>query len=453
MFYRISSLFFIVLLGLCFIPACQINEPKIPEKVTFYQHIAPIIYQRCMPCHIKGEAGPFQLLTYDEVKSKAQLINYVTQNRIMPPWPADPNYRHFANENILSELEIAIIKKWCESGTEAGNPKDLPPVKIRSNKSVLKPADLILKFRKPIQIKGNNKDMFVVLKIPFELPKDTFLQAVEFVPSAKKVAHHMNAHIVQFIDEKKKNVFEGLDAVIQEQSNSLTIHKELGLMQDDGSFPTLTPSVCNYLPGSQFSFYPDEIGGYRVKKKGAIYINDFHFGPSPIDVEDSSYFKFYFAPKAPKRPVYEFQLGTLGIAPVIPELIIPANEIKTFRITSIVPEDISILTLIPHMHLIGKSFWAYAIKPNGDTIPLVRIPRWDFRWQYFYQPETLLHIPRGSKIFVEGLYDNTSSNPYNPNHPPIEIRERKGSMKSSDEMFQLIVTYVPYQKGDEQIKQ
>jgi len=51
---------------------------------------------------------------------------------------------------------------------------------------------------------------------------------------------------------------------------------------------------------------------------------------------------------------------------------------------------------------------------------------------------------------VEGVYDNTSSNhPNNPFSPPMQIADRDGSMKTTDEMFQLIITYVPYQKGDE----
>jgi hypothetical protein len=103
------------------------------------------------------------------------------------------------------------------------------------------------------------------------------------------------------------------------------------------------------------------------------------------------------------------------------------------------------------MHLIGKSFLAYAIKPSGDTIPLIRINNWDFRWQYFYQFKTLLKLSRGTIIYVEGVYDNTASNPNNPFSPPKEIREREGSMKTTDEMFQLIITYVPYQVGDENI--
>ena len=38
----------------------------------------------------------------------------------------------------------------------------------------------------------------------------------------------------------------------------------------------------------------------------------------------------------------------------------------------------------PWKQLLGKSFLAYAVDTLGDTIPLIKIPRWDFRWQYFY---------------------------------------------------------------------
>jgi hypothetical protein len=213
----------------------------------------------------------------------------------------------------------------------------------------------------------------------------------------------------------------------------------------------MTPSVSNYLPGALFSFYPKEIGGYKLKKRNAFYLNDMHYGPSPIDAVDSSYYKIYFSATPPSRPVAEFQMGTLGIAPVEPELIIPAGSMKTFRIQTVLPEDISLISIVPHMHLIGKNYLAYAIKPSGDTIPLIRINNWDFRWQYFYQFKKLLHLPRGTKIYVEGVYDNTAANPNNPFQPPQEIRERNGSMRTTDEMFQLIVTYVPYEKGDEYI--
>jgi hypothetical protein len=55
-------------------------------------------------------------------------------------------------------------------------------------------------------------------------------------------------------------------------------------------------------------------------------------------------------------------------------------------------------------------------------------------------------------IWVEGVFDNTNDNPYNPNHPPKEVRDNHGSMRTTDEMFQFIVTYLPYEEGDENIR-
>ena len=147
----------------------------------------------------------------------------------------------------------------------------------------------------------------------------------------------------------------------------------------------------------------------------------------------------------------EMQLGTLGISEIIPPLIIPANVVKTFTTKTVTDQDISLLTINPHMHLLGKSFEAFAATPEGKTIPLVKIPRWDFRWQYFYTFPKMVKIPKGSTIAVIGVYDNTAGNPNNPFSPPREVIGTNGSMRVTDEMFQLIITYIPYQAGDEGI--
>jgi hypothetical protein len=63
----------------------------------------------------------------------------------------------------------------------------------------------------------------------------------------------------------------------------------------------------------------------------------------------------------------------------------------------------------------------------------------------------MLHLPKGSTIYAFGTFDNTINNPLNPNHPPKTVSEKDGSMRTSDEMFQFIITYLPYQPGDENI--
>jgi Copper type II ascorbate-dependent monooxygenase, C-terminal domain len=227
--------------------------------------------------------------------------------------------------------------------------------------------------------------------------------------------------------------------------------ERLGLPNDDGTYPVLKKSVVNYLPGVVAQVYPPGIGGFLLSRKGAFLLNDIHYGFSKYDVWDSSYINVFFAKTPPNRPTQEFQLGTLGIAPVEPDLVIQPNTIKKVWSRYTIPVDISVITINPHMHLLGKSFKAYALQPNGDTIRLINIPQWDFNWQYFYTFRKMVKIPKGSTIVAEGVYDNTTKNGSNPFNPPQVVQDRKGSMRSTDEMFQFIVTYVPYMPGDENI--
>lgn len=417
--------------------------------LTFTDDIAPLVHRKCSPCHIAGQAAPFELISYQDFSKRPKLIRSTISQRLMPPWPADASYRHFANEYALTDEERGRILTWIEEKMPEGKPTSYPMDALVRELNLGIP-DLIIPLPK-IPIQGNNKDLFIVMKVPYEIPQDTFIRAVEFVAGNSRLVHHVNIHLIQYDPDKKRNIHEGKEWVLQDQANSQTIHRELGMLQDDGSYPAMTPSISNYLPGAHFTFYPEQIGGYRMSRKGALYLNDFHYGPSPVDTSDASFVRIYFAPSPPVRPLSEFQMGTLGITPVIPDLVIPANQRKTFHIQATIPDDISLVNIVPHMHLIGKRYLAFAVKPSGDTIPLVRIPEWDFRWQYFYTFQKLLHLPRGTTIYVEGEFDNTSDNPNNPFSPPQEIRDRNGSMKTTDEMFQFIVTYLPYKQGDEEI--
>ncbi len=445
----VRALFLTAVFG---VAGCHPADP-VRQNPTFSEDIAPVIFAKCAPCHHPGGAGPFALLTYRDAVRKAQTIASVTQSKYMPPWPADPEYSHFSGERFLSAEEIELLQRWVKGGTPEGDPARLPPQpQFKEAGSADKP-DLVVRLDHPIHVPGDNKDHFMVVKIPYQMDRDHYIRAIEFVPGAKQLIHHMNGHVVQYNDGAKKNVFEGPDSVDREVVGGLEeSYGAIHLLNDDGSYPWLTRSVANYLPGGVSPpGYPNGIGGYILKKQGAFLMRDIHFGPTPVAVDDNSYFNVFFSDKPPERPTMEMQLGTLGISEIVPPLIIPPNTIKTFTTKAVIDSDISLITITPHMHLLGKSYLAYAETPDGRTIPLIRIPQWYFHWQYFYTFPKLLKIPRGSTITVVGEFDNTAANPNNPFSPPREIIGTNGSMKVTDEMFQLIVTYVPYQEGDENV--
>ncbi|MEZ4773032.1 MAG: cytochrome c [Bacteroidia bacterium] len=451
---------FCAVFSLWFISGCDSGENRnpaenrdlrLPDTVTFSEHIAPLIHQNCTPCHRPGSAGPFPLITYRDVARKAKMIAQVTRTRFMPPWPADPDYRHFQGEKRLSQYEIDLLDKWLNQGRLLGESSLIPPLPHYPDGSQLGEPDLVIEMEKPFAIAGDNLDRFLFMKIPYEIPTDTFIRLIEFVPGNAEVVHHMNGHLISYEYGAKRDVFEGDRYVDREKVPVEIAYPQLGLLNDDKTYPTLTPLVCSYLPGVTPPVYPEDIGGYQMKRKGAMLLNDMHYGPSATDTFDRSRFNVFFAKKPPKRPTMEIQLGTLGISDIVPPLVIPPDTVMTFTTRAVIQHDISLLTLNPHMHLLGKSFLAYAITLEGDTIPLIRIPEWDFRWQFYYTFEKMLKIPRGAVICVEATFDNTSENPYNPFDPPQTVAERDGSMRTTDEMLQFIITYVPYQAGDENI--
>jgi hypothetical protein len=424
-----------------------------PPTLTFSEDVAPIIFSKCAGCHRPSGPGPFNLTSFVEVKNKAAVIARVVQNGYMPPWPADTTYSRFVDEKILNQKEIATLVKWVEQDCPSGNLNNAPTLPKFAEGSLLGKPDMVVRMAKPFPIIGNNRDRFLLMKLPYEMERDTLIAAVEFVPHRKKLIHHVNGQWLKYDPTLSGTLKTGRTFV---DTDSFPTPKEayeaLQLAQDDGTYPMMKMSVGNYLPGVVSTWYPEGIGGFRATKKGAIFLKDIHYGPSNRNLLDSSYFNIFFAKGPIKRPTLEMQLGTLGITPIEPALVIPANEVKTFKTQVTLNADISLLTINPHMHLLGKSFWAFAIKPGGDTIPLIRIRKWDFRWQYFYTFRTMQHLPAGTTIFVFGTFDNTIHNPLNPNHPPKTVSERSGSMRTSDEMFQFIMTYLPYQPGDENIR-
>jgi Copper type II ascorbate-dependent monooxygenase, C-terminal domain len=457
-FIRTNSLFYSIYIGFFFLlllltgVGCK-NKNSVPEYVTFTEDVAPILQQNCNQCHKSGGTAHSSYETYALAKSYSGAMAYVVKERLMPPWPADPNYTHFIGEKTLTDKEIGIILKWVQEGTPQGPPDKMPRQPTYPIGSTIGTPGMRLPVQ-PVLLKANSQDKFFLIKVPFEFPQDTFASLIEFMPGNRNVVHHVNGDMVKYHFEQKTNVNMG-ELVVKMEEDTLHLlqaFEKLGLPNDDGSYPVLQKSVVNYLPGTYGQIYPDGIGGYLLPRKGAFLLNDVHYGfTGKEDVLDSSYINIFFCPIPPKRPMHEFQLGTIGVSPVEPDMIIEPNTVKPISSRFRIPFDISIVTINPHMHLLGKNFKGYALTPAGDTIRLISIPRWDFAWQYFYTFPKMVHVPAGSTIVAEGVYDNTSKNLFNPFNPPQRITDQNGSMKATDEMFQFIISYLPYQAGDENI--
>lgn len=433
--------------------ADSISITEVSDSLTFWGDAAPIIFKHCTPCHHKDGAGPFPLTDFKDLASRIKTIRLAIADNYMPPWPADPSYRHFKGEKVLSPIEKTILLSWIDQGAVEGKKTENEIIPITYSDLELGEPDLIIPLPETVGIPGNARDFFAVARVNFELKKDTILKAIAFVPGNRQLVHHVNAHLINYEPGKKTKYGGGTWLLDAEKTSSMSAYRQLNLANDDGTYPPMLISAFNYLPGVEPASYPDGLGTTYIAKNGAFLLNTLHFGPSPIDTTDRSEIHLFFADRAPERPLRELQMGTLGVTTVVPEFVIHADSVSIFTTSYNVPAAMSVLTINPHMHLLGKTFQAWASSPDGkDTIPLILIPDWDFRWQYFYTFPTIQVIPAGYTITAKASFDNTVHNPFNPNIPPITMRSGGEHMKTTDEMFQFFLTFVDYRTGDENIE-
>ena len=127
---------------------------------------------------------------------------------------------------------------------------------------------------------------------------------------------------------------------------------------------------------------------------------------------------------------------------------IPAGESRYVARTDFtVPTDVTVHSVTPHMHLLGREMTVTATLPDASTKKLVRVPDWDFNWQTTYAFKQPMPLPAGSKLEVVARYDNSAANPVNPNTPPREVRWGE---ETTDEMC---IAFLRYTVDSEHITQ
>src|SRR5215467_8008124 len=96
---------------------------------TYARDVAPLLQRNCQECHRPGQAAPFSMLTYEQVRPWAKAIKEAVLQRKMPPWFADPQFGKFANNPTLAKTDIDTLVGWVDGGAPMGDPKEMPALK------------------------------------------------------------------------------------------------------------------------------------------------------------------------------------------------------------------------------------------------------------------------------------------------------------------------------------
>ena len=392
---------------------------------TWSGEVAEIFYEKCTKCHHQGGGGPFPLVEYNDVSNMATSIYDAVYQDVMPPWPPDASSAEDLHERSLDAADKLTVLNWLTAGYPEGDAAQTPPPPVFSSETILGDGDLEVQIP-TYSSKAIAEDDYVCFSLPSNLTENRIIRAVEVIPGNPEIVHH----VLVYIDQTGSEVTDTIGGNCASPSD------------------LNTKLVGGFTPGATPIIFPSQDPvklGVKVNAGAKIYLN-MHYPIGSYGMIDSTRVIFHFYPP-----------GETGVREIDsdPLLINYSFMLQPEQVTSVTaqypasggsPIDISLYSIFPHMHLLGKEIGAYAVRPGQDTLPLINIPHWNFDWQDFYKFRYLQKLPQGSTVHGYGTFDNTSSNIHNPNSPPITVFF---GLNTTDEMFITYFQYLPYVAGDE----
>lgn len=351
---------------------------------TFYEDVAPIVYERCLSCHVEGGIAPFTFATYEEARPFAEAIRAETAARTMPPFHIDNggDCNTYLDARWLTDAEIATLAAWVDGGALEGNPANAPalPEKPAGLANVSATLDIGDTYTPDATL---SDDYRCFLADP-GVAEDTYLTAYEVKPGDPRVVHHVVVY--SFTDAAAQAQAEALDAA--EPGPGYTCFGGAGA---SASF------VVGWAPGIAVTRYPEGTGLLlHGGRKVAIQVHyNLSFGPLPdrttVDVE--------LAPSV-DNPAGLYAVVNTDIN--LPPGMNPVETTRTFDNTSPVPMVVH--GVFPHLHTLGRTLRLDL--ENGDASTcLVNVPDWNFHWQQFYMYTQPIVVQPGGQVRIDCTYD------------------------------------------------
>lgn len=387
-----------------------------------YKDIAPILINNCTGCHHNGGIA-FSLGNYSAVVANNVSVKYDLLSNKMPPWPADPNYKHYVHERVISMADKNAIINWINNGMQAGDTSLAPPLPNYGAYQLNGTPDLIINVPK-FTSTATTADHYYCLNVPAGILQDRYIRAFEFVPGNAALIHHAVITI------------DTLGTAVNDLSGGC--YNFQGQINIGDFAPGMGPTV---LPGVSPAKF-----GFKLKA-GSKFSFQIHVPENTAGEQDSSQLRIYFYP-----------VGTTGIRDIYFQTVlqnwnftVPANgtRVVTQQYPSGaagLPINISLYGAFPHSHKTCTSILNYAYK-GTDTIPLINIPSWDFHWQGQYVFKSMVKVPSTYRLFAKHFFDNTVNN---PNTPDPNQTVFVGTSTTNEMLFDSYL-YTYYQTGDESI--
>ncbi len=394
------------------VDGCAIDYPDADgSQISYAETIAPMLAENCVSCHRPGGIGPWAMSDHNMVRGFALMIREVLLTQRMPPWHADPEVGHWANDRSMTVDELQTLVSWIDAGAPRGEGKDplQDLVTTRPAWGDLGEPDLVIDIPfTDVPATGVVDYQYKYVTNPMD--KDMWVRASQIRPGDRAVLHHVITRFGMIETEGPRK----------------------GRISRNGP----SGGLAGYVPGMEPRQLPDNTGTFLPA--GATIEFQMHYTTSGKPSTDHSQIGIYFHEAEPEHKINTMILanGRLKIPPHAKAHAEKAvREFKT---------DALVYSILPHSHYRGKAAKFEAIYPDGSREILLNVPNYDFNWQTTYRLQEPKFVPAGTQIVYTNWWDNSAQNPANPD----PSREVTWGQQSWDEMIFGAISYREVESAD-----
>jgi hypothetical protein len=363
-------------------------------------------------------------------------------SRKMPPWFADPQVGHFANDPSLTKAELDAIGAWVAHDAPEGNPADMPkPPVFETGWRIGKP-DAVFDIGEDHAVPDDRADEYAHFQVDTGFTEGHWVRAVELRPGNRRVVHHAHVSVLGAKVKTVTNVSGKTFADYLYKTSDKLRHMrpdapvvDNACAAEPGELPDVNRanegSFTSYLPGKAPDIFPEDTAKWVPAGARLTFSIHYHKNGSKPETDRTSV-GFVFADRPPAHPLHRMDVDNLYFRIPPGDAAHEVKQCATFK------TSVQLLSFTPHMHYRGKDARFDIQRPGQPAETILFVPRYDFNWQLAYRLRDPVTVPAGTRLMITVHYDNSPNNVSNPD-PKKVIRWGE---PSEEEMMSGWIEYV-----------